>query len=82
MAEKFKLDDHGKCPSCEKVSIQGQHVRCFTCRGFYHAVCDSAGQEEKVATKTTIANFLLQSTKKNFVFYCDGCLTRLEIKET
>ena len=79
MADKFRLDDHGHCPSCEKISIESEHVKCFSCEKLFHAVCSSATSDEKVATKTTISNFLNTSTKRNFLFFCDRCLTSLEI---
>ena len=81
MADHFKLDDLDRCPTCNKESVQGQHVRCFSCKCFFHVICDNVG-EDKVATKTMITSFLQTSTRKNFVFYCDECLTKIEIKST
>lgn len=81
MADQFKLDDDGNCPSCDQLSAQGEHVECYSCNRLFHAVCTTA--TEKIATKTTIQHFLQPSTKKNFVFFCDRCLTEMEIsKET
>ena len=79
MGDQFKLDDDGNCPSCSKLSGQGEFLKCFTCKANFHVVCSVAGNDDKVATKTTISSFSLSSTKKNFVFYCDRCLTELEI---
>ena len=79
MAEKFRLDDHGNCPACNKLSIEFEHVMCFSCKKLFHAVCGNSSADEKVCTKTTIGNFLQSSTKKNFQFFCDKCLTQLEI---
>ena len=81
MSDKFKLDGHGACPACSKDSVQGEHVKCYTCKGLFHAICSGAANDEKVATKTTITQILLSSTKKNIIFYCDRCLTNLEIRE-
>ena len=82
MAKKFKLDDQGHCSSCGNVSIQSEHVKCFSCNCLFHAVCNSATADEKFATKTMIHNFLLPSTKNNFLFFCDICVTKLEISAT
>ena len=79
MAEKFKLDDHGNCPSCGNLSAQSEHVICFLCKHLYHAICKQATPEEKFATKTMVTAFLLTSTKNNFKFFCDSCATSLEV---
>ena len=79
MADKFKLDSHGHCPACGNLSADLEHVKCFSCNHLFHAVCSKATSEEKVATKTTVGNFLNNSTKKNFQFNCDKCQTLLEI---
>ena len=44
--------------------------------------CSEVSNDEKVATKTMINSYLTSSTKRNFVFYCDKCLTELEISKT
>ena len=79
MADKFKLDDHGKCTSCTILSKDGEHVKCFLCDDLFHVVCTSASADEKVASKTTVSYFLLPSTKNNFRFFCDKCVTEMEI---
>ena len=78
MSASIKLDDKGNCTLCNKVSGPNEHVECFICKHYFHAVCSRTGSEDKVATKTTVANFLLGSTKKNFMFLCDICLTNFE----
>ena len=79
MADKFKLDEHGKCTSCTILSKDGEHVKCFLCDELFHVVCTSASADEKVASKTTVSYFLLPSTKNNFRFFCDKCMTEMEI---
>ena len=79
MAEKFTLDDHGKCPACGNLSVDTEHAKCFSCKNFFHVVCSKATNDEKPGTKTMIGNFLQSSTKKNFLFFCDKCVTLLEI---
>jgi hypothetical protein len=82
MGDKFKLGDDGTCGACNKLSLRGESVQCYTCNGLFHVACKSAQGDDKVATKTTITNFLQPSTRNNFVFYCDRCLTELEIRNT
>ena len=79
MSERFRLDDHGNCAACNNLSIESEHVLCFSCKKLFHAVCSNATADEKVGTKTMIDNFLRSSTKKNFLFFCDKCVTQLEI---
>ena len=80
--DKFKLDEDGTCGACNKLSLRGESVQCHTCKGLFHVACESAQGDDKVATKTTITNFLQPSTKDNFVFFCDRCLTEMEIRST
>ena len=54
-------------------------MTCFTCNSNFHAICEDTSTENKLATKTMITTFLAASTKNNFKFYCDKCLTNLEI---
>jgi len=79
MADKFKLDDKGNCPTCGNLSNQSEHLLCFTCKHLFHGVCSKASNEEKVATQTLIKNFVQRSTKSNFKFFCDNCATALEV---
>ena len=79
MAEKFKLDHDGNCPTCEKLAGPNEAVLCFLCKSHFHGVCSIATKEEKIGTQTMITNYLLASTKENFKFFCDKCATNLEI---
>ena len=82
MAERFELDDHGNCSACGNLSIESEHVKCFTCKKLFHVVCKNSTADETVATKTLIENFLGSSTKKNFPFFFDKCVTLLEISSS
>ena len=82
MSDQFKIDENGNCPSCNKISAPGEHVKCYSCNKLVHVICSGASNDEKVATKTMINGYLTSSTKRNFVFYCDKCLTELEISKT
>ena len=82
MAEQFKLDQQGNCPTCVKVPAPGESIQCFSCNGFFHAICNGASADDRVATKTMVTSFLLSSTKRNFTFYCNVCITNLEINKS
>ena len=78
MSINVKLDADGNCNLCKNTSLPNEHVECFICNSSFHAVCSSINNEDKMATKTTVVNFLMSSTKKNFMFLCNICLTNLE----
>ena len=79
MTASVKQDPDGKCILCKKTSSINEHVQCNMCKDNFHAVCSSVSSEDKLAMKTTVQNFLLSSTKNNFAFLCDICLTKMEI---
>ena len=81
MADQFKIDDVGHCKSCGKVPAPGETVQCYACREIIYALCSEANTDNRVATKTMVSAFLLPSTKSNFMFYCDVCLTKFEISK-
>ena len=57
-------------------------MKCSTCKIVYHVLCPNASTDQKVASKTTVTGFLSPSTKLNFKFFCDICLTKFEIDNT
>ena len=73
------MDDQGNCPTCCNLSSPSEHVICFLCKKLFHAICNKANLDEKFATKTMVNSFLLPSTKGNFKFFCDICVTSLEV---
>ena len=74
----MKIDESSECPSCKTTPIQEQVVQCFVCQNHYHAHCEAAGNDNKLGTQTMIKTFLAASTKLNFKFFCDVCLTEYE----
>ena len=82
MGDKFKLNEDGECPACNKLSLRGENIKCYSCKSLFHVICDGAQGDDKVATKTTISNYLQPSTKDNSLFLCDCCLTQMEIRMT
>lgn len=78
MAENYKIDEHSQCPSCTKTVPQNECVQCILCKGLVHAVCESCENGEKIGTQTLIKCFQAPSTKRNFLFFCDVCLTNFE----
>ena len=80
MADKFKIDTiSSKCMTCNEVTPVLDNLECFFCKGIFHATCPTMSDQEKVGTKSMVNSFNRASTKKNFKFFCDVCLTKFEI---
>ena len=78
MAENYKVNEHSQCPSCTKTPSQNESVQCIMCKGMIHAVCENCDNDHKLGSQTLIKCFLAPSTKRNFLFFCDVCLTNFE----
>ena len=77
MSLTVKLDV-GRCPGCDETPSNDQCVQCYICKSRFHAVCDIA-KDTQVGTKTMVKAFVSSaSTKSNFKFFCDECLTVFE----
>ncbi len=81
MSESIKIGQDSICVSCENTPAQGQCVQCFICNGMFHAICENVGSDSLLASKTMVKTFLAVSTKSNFKFFCDKCLTDFEINK-
>ena len=77
MAASVKIGTNSICPGCETVPQSSECTKCFICKSQYHAVCETLG-DKILGTKTMVKSFVLKSTKSNFKFFCDVCLTNLE----
>ena len=62
----------GEQVTCQEISLESELVHCGICKGKFHTVCSTATADDKWATKSMI------TTKKNFMFLCNCCLTTLE----
>jgi hypothetical protein len=77
MSATVKIGDESVCPGCETTPIQEHIVQCYICKLHYHAVCEGAN-EVKLGSATMVKTFSANSTKSNFQFFCDVCLTQFE----
>ena len=78
MAESVKLNQNSRCNTCDTVPPTDQTVHCFVCSSVFHAYCEETRREDNLGTKSMVKTFGADSTKGNFVFFCDPCLTNLE----
>ena len=79
MSEIIKLDQTGLCNLCKEVPHANEKVQCTICKNYYHASCPSLKHEDRAAAKTFVNLFNQVSTKSNFIFLCDSCLTSFEL---
>ena len=79
MSEQYKLQSDGTCLSCNVVSVATENLQCFMCKSSYHCTCTTIADDDKVGTKSLVTHMNRASTKANFKFYCDVCLTNMEL---
>ena len=76
--QNVELNDDGTCSSCDELAIEAEYLQCAMCKKKFHGVCKAAGGDDKWATKSMLLTYKSQSTKKNFMFLCNCCLTTME----
>ena len=80
MTDQCVLADDGTCHQCELQIEDNEVIKCFNCAINFHALCKKASN--MICNKSLLATFMQKSTKRNFVWYCDKCLTDLELLRT
>ena len=78
MAEQFQLNPNGTCKSCNTVTVATENLKCLMCKEMFHGACPNTSEDERVGIKSLIGCFNRPSTKRNFQFLCDPCLTKME----
>ena len=66
------IDQSGSCTECKKEADDNEILQCQSCEVFCHATCG-----EGTPSKPQLINFK-KIKSRNFIFYCDSCLTRRE----
>ena len=79
--QDYQLDNEGVCKTCKVVSQGNDSVKCMICNKRFHAICNSMAADDKWATKTMVNAYNAPSTKRNFSFMCNHCLTSWEIDQ-
>ena len=78
----FRLDVQGLCETCLSKAKDSETIRCDTCQFHFHGVCDSPeGNTDGIAKKTHLGLHKQGSTKPNFLWKCDTCLTLSEANQ-
>ena len=72
------LVKNGSCATCENKVQASSIIECDSCAAKFHAVCSSTTKQNKICNETLLKNFSQNSTKDNFKWYCNVCLTLYE----
>ena len=79
MLSPYQLLDDGKCHSCSSQVDDNEIIKCFQCKAGFHAVCDGSND---ICNKSLLVLYKQKSSKRNFTWFCDKCLTHLEAIDT
>ena len=72
---KCQLKGDGTCSSCSIKASDDVIISCGKCKMLFHAVCSSF--ENEICTRSFFK--LWKTSKQNFIWYCNSCLTSLEL---
>lgn len=72
------LVKNGKCVTCESKVPSNSLIECNQCCDRFHAVCSSANRQNKICNETLLKSYSQNSTKNNFMWMCNSCLTLYE----
>ena len=80
--QKYLIVDE-VCVTCSVKGMDDTIIQCKSCCSFYHAICKaSVSPDDGICNKSLIKLFKQPSTKKNFTWECDFCITNKEIVES
>ena len=74
------LDLDGKCKSCAQPALLAEIINCCSCSKDFHAVCSlTSDRSEAICNPSFFKLFRSSTTKANFKWFCDSCLTNFEL---
>ena len=74
----YKVGSNGQCTTCECDVDDCDILKCFDCKSYFHAVCNTS---TPFCNKTFLGTFK-KIKSINFLFVCDSCVTLRETNET
>ena len=74
--DEFELSDTGQCLTCQINPMNNEIIECFNCLKNFHALCSTSATP--ICNKTLLNQFKAKSTRCNFKYMCDRCITRSE----
>ena len=78
----FLLNVDGKCCSCSQPALSSDIVTCCSCSQSFHAICSSVDKSQGICTPSFLKVFRTATTKSNFKWFCDVCLTNFETNKS
>ena len=63
------------------MSTAKENTSCIRCKKIFHSACSLVEDDIKPGSKSLITAFNGPSTKRNFMFFCDACVTNFEFEE-
>ena len=78
MVTKEFVVKSGTCSTCDGKVQSTAVITCKLCNDIYHAVCPRSTKQNKICNETLLKSYSQNSTKDNFMWYCDTCLTMNE----
>ena len=72
----FLISSEGECESCKDKAKEKEVIECRHCDKKFHALCNISDKSNKICNTTFFGLYL--TTKPNFKWSCDECLTREE----
>ena len=76
---RFLIEPHGKCSSCSQCVPDSELIHCCSCNYYFHALCTSVDKTDMICNISLLKLFKGSTTKDNFKWFCDSCLTKLEM---
>ena len=78
----FQINTDGNCVTCGNQGTDNDMIKCFSCKIHFHAVCpDTQSKPNKICTSSFFNLFNGNTTKQNFIWMCDVCITKAEANE-
>ena len=79
----FLLNVDGKCTSCSQPALNTDIVTCCACSRSFHAICTAVTEKSNaICNLSFLKLFRTSTTKSNFKWFCDVCLTNFETNKT
>ena len=78
MVIKEFMVKNGTCTTCDGKVQSAAVITCKLCNTHFHAVCPVSTKQNKICNETLLKNYNQNSTRDNFMWYCNSCLTMNE----
>ena len=77
LIKKFSVKN-GTCSTCDGKVQSSSIITCKLCDVNFHAVCPVSTKQDRICNETLLRNYSQNSTRENFLWYCNACYTMNE----